>query len=375
MDDDDDFFPLVIDNGSSVCRAGFGGDDEPKVAFPSVVGYPRHQQKMILHSTRGVDRYVGDQAQRMRGILTLKYPKEHGIITNWDDMEMIWHHLIYKELCVAPEDHPVFLTEPFFNPKANREKMTQIMFEKFGVLALYIHPDALLPIYNHSTINGVVCSSGGSVTQVVPIVPDRSIAPHGIYRADMGGRDLTNYMRKLLNTKGNRFVTTAGNDVVKSIKEKCSSLSLNYEQEIHSSKQEQTYELSDGQIIAIDKEQFMCPEALFKPSLIGIDGPGIHEMIYHSIMKCDIDLRKDLYSNIVLAGSNTLFPNFAERLKQEMLILAPHAEINVFAYPDRDRSVWNGGSVVTSMESFQLHWITREQYYEIGPNVFYRQFI
>merc|ERR1712223_2083771 len=86
---------------------------------------------------------------------------------------------------------------------------------------------------------------------------------------------------------------------------------------------EKSYELPDGQVITIGNERFRAPEALFQPSFLGMESCGIHETTYNSIMKCDVDIRKDSYANTVLSGGTTMYPGIADRMQKEITALAP----------------------------------------------------
>jgi actin-related protein len=307
--------------------------------------------------------YVGDEAKAKRGILTLKYPIEHGMVTNWDGMEKIWHHAFYNKLRVAPDAHPVLLTEAPHNPKANRERMAEIMFQTFNVPAMCVNIQAVLSLYASGHNTGCVLDCGDSATHVVPIYEGYPLT-HAIIRLDLAGRDLTEYLTKIL--------------MVREIKESLCFVAVDFEEETKkatgSSALERSFELPDGNSIVIGDERFRCPEVLFQPHLIGLEMDGIANSTFQTIMKCNVDLRKDLYANIVLSGGTTMFPGISERISKEMTALAPASVVvNIVAPPERMYSVWLGGSIFASLSTFQSICINKEEYDQSGPSIVHRK--
>ncbi|MCL4135033.1 UNVERIFIED_CONTAM: hypothetical protein GTU68_027585 [Idotea baltica] len=287
-------------------------------------------------------------------------------------MTQIWHHCFYNELRVSPSEHPCLLTEAPRNPKENREKMTEIMFEKFNVPAFYLAIQAVLSLYSSGRTTGLVIDAGDGVSHTVPIYEGYALA-HAIERNDLAGRDLTEYLRKLLNEIGLNFSSSAETETIRQIKEKHCYVVHNIEYE-GTSQNDTQYELPDGHLITIGNQKFRCPEALFKPIHIGKDIAGFHEIAFNSIANCDVDIKKDLYSNIVMSGGSTLFPGISERLSKEVTALAPSTiKVKVLAPAERKYLVWMGGSILSSLSTFQTMWITQAEYEETGCSIVHRK--
>jgi actin-related protein len=358
---------IIIDNGTGFCQAGLGGEDSPQTRFPTITG------KIKNNSIT----YIGNETQSKRDTLTLTHPIEHGIIKNFEHMEKIWQYTFQNELNVSPSEYGVLLTESPLNPKENREKTTEIMFEKFSTPAMCLLVQSVLALLASGRHTGLVLESGEGSTHAVPIF-ENSVLPHSIIPVPVSGLELTQYLTQLLAENGHSFIDSefqSERDVVSDIKEKLCFVSLDFEKEMNENF-EKTYELPDGNLIKLGNELIKCPESLFQPTLIGSELKGVHQSLYESILKNDIDIRGDFYSNIVLSGGSTLFKGFPERITEEISKLAPISmKVKVVAPPERKFSTWIGGSIFSELKTneFMGKWISKNDYEEFGNSIVHKK--
>merc|ERR1712127_1066023 len=375
----DDAKNIVIDNGSGVIKAGFAGENQPSCKFPSIIGVPRSDKQML--GVESKSEYIGDEAQKMRGVLKLSYPIESGIVTDWSQMEKIWEYCFTNELRVDASEYNVFLTEAPMNPKANREKMTQLMFETFQVTGMYVAIQAVLSLSANGRTTGCVVDSGDGVTHTVPVYEGFSI-PHAVHKNFIAGRAITDHFVNLLTADGiqEQGGKSAWNQIVRTIKEKTAFVSLDFEADKakagSSTELAKNYELPDGQTISVNTPRFTAPEALFNPGLIkeGDEAMGMRQLCSKSITDCDLDVRTDLYNNIILSGGTTLYEGLPDRLEKEVSALCPKAgDVKIIASADRYYSVWAGGSIQCSLQTFASQWITKDEYEENGAEIVHRK--
>ncbi|KAJ6251298.1 actin-7-related [Anaeramoeba flamelloides] len=366
---------IVIDNGSAYIKAGFADDDQPRCIIPTVVGRPKNQEM------NNENRIVGKEAMEKRENLTLKYPIEHGIVTNWDDVEKLWEHTFSKGLKTNPEEHKVLLTEAPLNPKANREKTVEIMFETFKVPAMYLANSAVLDLLSTGSSSGLLVQSVDDVTNIVPIFEGHAL-PYAVSQLDLGGRDLTDYMMKIITeSKKYSFTTSSDREIVRDIKEKLGYVVLDFDQEMkrasYTKELERNYKLPTGEMIILNNERFRCTEPLFQPSLIGLEQEGIHELSFNSITKCDPSIRSTLFKNIYVTGGNGKFHGIHERLQKELDTLTQRRKYISMCVRVHNSSMmniswtWTAGLVFVEMN--ENSFISKKEYEEAGASIVHRR--
>ncbi|KAM7044464.1 LOW QUALITY PROTEIN: actin-related protein T1 [Molossus nigricans] len=362
---------VIFDNGSGLCKAGLSGETAPRHVISSVVGHP--QFDMSLSEPYQKSYIVGENALYKYKALHLHYPIERGLVTRWDDMEKLW--ISFWELGVKSSQHPVLMTETSLNPKETREKTAEVMFENFNVPAFYLSNHAVVALYASASVTGLVVDSGEGVTCTVPIFEGYSL-PHAITKLEVAGRDITEHLTQLLLTRGSTFPYILNKDLVDDIKEKLCYVALDPDKELYKRPEEvlRKYTLPDGNVIYIGDQLYQVPEILFTPHQLGIHSPGLSKMVASSIMKCDTDIQRNLFAEIVLSEGTTLFPGLEERLLKELEQLASRGTpIKITASPDRCFSAWIGASIMTSLSSFKQMWITSEEFMEFGTYVVQRR--
>jgi len=373
---------IVCDNGTGFVKVGHAGANFPSHIFPAMVGRPILRFEEKIDNVELKDVMVGDEASRLRSYLDIKYPLENGKVANWEDMGHLYDYTFFEKLKINPRECKIMLTEPPGNPTANREKMVQTMFEKYGFKGCYVAIQAVLVLYAQGLLTGVVVDSGDGVTHIVPVYEGFSL-PHLTKRLEVAGRDVTKYLIKLLQARGYYFNRTADFETVRQIKEKlcyCGhDLELERRLALETTVLIEPYELPDGRIIKVGPERFEATEALFDTSRVERDQAGLSDLIFQTIQSADIDIRAQLYNHIVLSGGSSMYPGLPSRLEKDIKqlylekVLKGNKEglakfrVRIEDPPRRKHMVFLGGAVLAEIMKDKDHfWMNKSEYDETG---------
>ena len=359
---------VVIDAGSGLVKAGFGGEDGPRSIFNSIVGTPKQMGLMVGMELQ--ERYVGDDAISKYEIMNFSYPIKRGEVTDWDKFENLMHYLLYREMKVVPEEVSILITESPRTSRENREKLTEILFETFNVKRLHIANSSMVGLFSYGKTSGLIVDSGFNVTSTVPIYEGYPLS-HASIRINIGGEDLSkNLLSMIQSNLDETYIDIKGRILADDIKEKLGYLLLN--QDDADDVKDVTYELPDGKKIELSNELYKSNEILFNPDEEIKKENGLlslKNMVIDSINKCDNEIKSDIKENICLTGGTTLLKNFPEKLKNELSDSSEGTNFNLSAEQERLFSTWIGGSIVSSLDNFQFMWVNKKEYNDNGKNL------
>lgn len=370
-------------------KAGFANVKEPSLMFPTCVGRPmlRFDQAQS-DGTYLADIMIGDEADAQRSMLQINRPIKNGVVNNWEDMEKIWEYTFNKLGIKDRAAHKVVQTEAALNPPKNRERMLEVMFERFGFGSVNISIQAILALTSQGLQTGFVVDSGDGVTHLVPVC-EGYLEPNLVQRVNLAGSHVTEHLMKLLVGQGHPLNSTADFETVRELKQRLCYVAYDLEAERRLAREttvvHKHYTLPDSRTMRIGAERFLAPEILFTPHLRGAaDNEGLTQLIFNTIMKSDINVRKEYFSKIVLSGGTTMFPGFSTRLQKDLRQLyldqvlkgdksrEKNYKVEVEDPPQRQHMVYLGASILAEAHEEQGNspwWITKQEYAESGPSI------
>lgn len=390
MSSKDELFnqPIVLDNGSGMIRCGFSGDNLPRVCYSNIVGRPKYHKIDYLPSDINIDdTFVGNQAQLRRGLLKLTYPMEHGTVYDWNALETIWQQVLLHDLvgssshynCAGSDldsnntgfslkEHTILITEHPFSNRRQREKMCEILFESFGIGAINVAMPSVLALYSTGRTTGVVVDVGDGVSCIAPVF-DGFALPGSIRRIDIAGRDITKQLQLQIMKDGYSMNSSSEFEILRNMKERIGFVNYKISNSIHDDTF-QNFQLPDGKTLKVRNTSLSksC-EILFQPESFGYEEPKIHEALYNSVLRTDADLRKKLFETIILSGGSTMFKNFGSRLLHELREIDPEINLKVHASPERKNSCFIGGSILSSLSTFNNIAVSKRQFMEDPKSV------
>ena len=372
--------PIIVDIGSGEVKAGFSGEEKPKIIFKNYFGEPKFKRILRTFNKEKDEisqSYIGEDCDKYMGLIKLRFPVKHGQFQNDQDILTIFNHL-YSKLGINSQEikeHPVLLSEPLLNPYTNREKIAYSLFDNLGVPALFFASQPILSLLSTSSTSGVVLESGDGVTQSTVVYEGYSI-PSSYERYNYGGADVTEYLKNLLKKRGYHFYNSTEFRLINEIKENlCFCFGGNVKNDIGESKRAFNnnlinYYLPDGSSISIGDERILATEILFNPEYTGKEYLSLPDMIISSVNKVDIQLREKSYEKIFLSGGNTAFNGLNEQLNSELKNkLTKDTKINIQKSEKPQYSCWIGGNIISTLEIFKKMWVTRNDWNESGNKI------
>ncbi|XP_015524958.1 actin-like protein 6B isoform X1 [Neodiprion pinetum] len=425
----DEIGALVFDLGHHSLRVGYAQEDTPKAEIPAVVGVGEDpgattatkndamdidDKKPDGNITQSGSKYYVDTTilhVPRKGMEVASYMKD-GMIEDWDHFEKILDYTYAKVIQSDAEYHPVLFSESPWNVRSKREKLTELMFEKYNVPAYFLVKNAVLAAFANGRATGIVVDSGATHTSAVP-VQDGFVLTQAIVKSPLGGDYISMQCRQFLQEqeidlspsylvgskevvkdqekpkwvkkKGLPEVTKSWhNYMVKKLVQDFQATVLQvsetpYDEKIVSSVPAVQYEFPTGYHRDFSTERFRIPEALFDPSMVQMRGGGVGNtmlgvghIVTTSVGMCDVDVRPALYGSVVVTGGNSFIQGFPERLNRDLSMRIPSSMrlkvISANGCAERRFGAWIGGSILASIGTFQQMWISSQEYEESGKS-------